>query len=236
MGKYRIRYFLCGTCFFLQTEDPYWLDEAYRKDAGTGDTGIVTRSIFYSKLATVLICLELDKNGVFLDFGGGTGLFTRLMRDVGFAYYWSDPYAKNIFVKGFEYSLGGKEAELVTAFESFEHFADPMGEISKMISISSNVLFSTETLPLPIPPIDQWYYYATHHGQHVSFYSTRTFHYIAQRFGAHYVSSGSGLHLFTKKKLSNARFRFIIRYGKFLYPFFKRQLRSRTTEDAEKRK
>jgi hypothetical protein len=232
MGKHRVRYFLCQTCFFLQTEQPYWLEEAYRQDAATGDTGIVSRSIFYSKIATVLICLELNRNDSFLDFGGGTGLFTRLMRDVGFDYFWSDPYAENIFAKGFEHSPVRNRVELITAFESFEHFENPMESIKTMMSVSSNILFSTETLPLPPPPPDQWHYYATHHGQHVSFYSERTFQSIAQQYGARYISNGSGLHLLTMKDISAARFRFIVRYGKLLFPFFKRQMHSRTIEDA----
>jgi len=232
MNKYTIRYFLCETCFFLQTEDPYWLKEVYTDSAGTNDTGIVARSIYYSKLVTVLISLELDKKGSFLDFGGGCGLFTRLMRDVGFDYYWSDPYAENLLAKGFEYDPKNGAVELVTSFESFEHFADPIKEITQMFSYSSSIFFSTETLSLPPPPSGQWYYYAPHHGQHISFYSLRTFRYIAEQFNAHYYTNGSGLHLLTRKRISSARFELIVQYGKFLYPLLKRRMRSRTTEDA----
>ena len=232
LKKYTVKYFLCDTCLFLQTEDPYWLKEAYQTSTSTADTGIVSRSIFFSKLVTVLICLELDRQGRFLDFGGGCGLFTRLMRDVGFDYYWSDPYAENLLAKGFEFDPAKGSAGLVTSFESFEHFADPIREITQMFAFSSSIFFSTETLPIPLPPPGQWYYYAAHHGQHVSLYSVRTFQHIAEWFNANYYTNGTDLHLLTRKKLSAARFRFIVRYGKFLYPFLKRQLQSRTTADA----
>jgi hypothetical protein len=234
LNKYTIRYFLCGTCSFLHTEEPYWLKEAYADSASTNDTGIVARSIYLSKLVTVLISLELNKKASFLDFGGGCGLFTRLMRDVGFDYYWSDPYADNLLAKGFEYDPENGSVELVTSFESFEHFADPMKELTQMFSYSPSIFFSTETLPLPPPPPGQWYYYAPHHGQHVSLYSLKTFKYIAGRFNVNYYTNGNDLHLLTRKKIPSARLQLTLRYGKFLYPLLKRRMRSRTTEDASR--
>jgi hypothetical protein len=29
LNKYEIKYYHCSCCGFLQTEEPYWLDEAY---------------------------------------------------------------------------------------------------------------------------------------------------------------------------------------------------------------
>ena len=29
LNKYEIKYYHCSWCGFLQTEEPYWLDEAY---------------------------------------------------------------------------------------------------------------------------------------------------------------------------------------------------------------
>ena len=232
LEKYTVRYFLCNTCLFLQTEEPYWLQEAYLNPIRSTDTGMVARSIYFSKIVTALICLEFDKNGAFLDFGGGYGLFTRLMRDVGFDYYWIDPFTQNLLARGFEYSDGMRRVDLVTAFESFEHFADPMQEIKTMVEYSPNIFFSTETLPVPPPQPGQWYYYAPYHGQHISFYSLRTFHTIAEKFGLNYYSNGSDLHFLTKKNLSRSRFRFIMRYGKYLYLVLKKQLHSRTADDV----
>ena len=40
---------------------------------------------------------------IVLDIGGGTGLLTRLLRDVGFEAQWSDEYCDNIFAQGFTY-------------------------------------------------------------------------------------------------------------------------------------
>ena len=232
LEKHRVRYFLCKTCFFLQTEEPSWMEEAYRLPINTSDTGMVVRSIFFSKIVTALICLELKKDGTFLDYGGGYGLFTRLMRDIGFDYYWSDPFTPNLFAKGFELDSRHGEIELITCFETFEHFTDPMREIRSMMKFSSNIFLSTETLPIPVPSPSEWYYYAPEHGQHVSFYSSRTFHLIAGQLGLNYQTNGSDLHFLTKKKISAAGFRFILRYGKFLYLALKKQMKSRTASDS----
>jgi hypothetical protein len=41
------------------------------------------------------------------------------------------------------------------------------------LSISDSLLFSTELLPVPAPPIADWWYYGPEHGQHIAFF-TRT--------------------------------------------------------------
>ena len=232
LHKHTVRYFLCGTCSFLQTEEPYWLADAYSSPINTSDTGIVARSVFFSKIVTSLILLQFNRNGKFLDYGGGYGLFTRLMRDVGFDYRWSDPFTENLFAKGFEGDEHMEAFELISSFETFEHFADPMKEIRKMLGSSQNIFFSTETLPVPIPSPSEWYYYAPDHGQHVSFYSSRTFRYIAEQNKLNYYTNGADLHLLTKTKMSPARFHLIVKYGKYLYLVLKKQLSTRTASDS----
>jgi hypothetical protein len=44
-----------------------------------------------------------DANNRFIDYGGGYGLFVRLMRDAGFDYYWFDKFCDNVLSKGFEH-------------------------------------------------------------------------------------------------------------------------------------
>ena len=43
-----------------------------------------------------------NKNVAYLDVDGGYGMLTRLMRDYGFHFYWTDPYCQNILARGFE--------------------------------------------------------------------------------------------------------------------------------------
>jgi hypothetical protein len=46
MNKYDIKYFYCDHCQFVQTEQPYWLDEAYQRPINMTDVGILDRNIF----------------------------------------------------------------------------------------------------------------------------------------------------------------------------------------------
>lgn len=55
-----------------------------------------------------------------------------MMRDLGFDFYWDDKYTQNIFANGFEYS-DDKNYEVLTSFESFEHFVNPLSEIKKNV-------------------------------------------------------------------------------------------------------
>ena len=97
LNKYDIGYFQCSKCGFIQTDEPYWLKEAYQHVFNIEDTGIVRRNILFAKRTAGIIFFLFDKNTSFVDYGGGTGLFVRLMRDYGFDFYWKDPYSQNIY-------------------------------------------------------------------------------------------------------------------------------------------
>jgi hypothetical protein len=190
---------LCPNCGFLQTEEPYWLDEVYRNPIDLSDTGYMQRNIVLSKKISILLRLLFNKHGSYLDYAAGYGVFVRLMRDIGFDFYWSDKYADNIFAKRFEYS-DANAVEAVTTFESFEHFVNPIGEIEKLLLLSKNIIFTTELLPYKIPKPQEWWYYGLEHGQHISFYQQKTMHFIANQYKINYYNFGS-LQLFTDKKI-----------------------------------
>lgn len=50
LNKYDVKYYHCSNCGFLQTEEPYWLEEAYNKSINISDTGIMSRNLFLSQL------------------------------------------------------------------------------------------------------------------------------------------------------------------------------------------
>lgn len=208
--KYDVAYYRCTHCGFLQTEQPYWLEEAYTNSISLADTGILKRNLYSSKIASILIYFLFDKNATFVDFAGGYGILTRLMRDIGFDFYWHDPYSTNCIARGFEFNLGEK-AEMVTAFEVFEHFTDPLVELDKMLSISSNILFSTVLLPALIPKPDQWSYYVLEYGQHVSFYTLQTLNIMAKKHNLNLLSNGVNVHLFTRKSINPVLFKTLLK-------------------------
>ena len=141
-------------------------------------------------------------------------------------------YTKNLVARGFEWSGETGNVELLTSFESFEHFVNPIEELEKMLSISRNIFFSTELLPNPVPFPSDWWYYGLEHGQHVSFYTAKTLQYIAGKFGLNLHTNGIGLHLLTSKKLSDFKFKRVMKFKKHnLYPKVVKRMKSRTVDD-----
>jgi hypothetical protein len=233
LNKYDIKYYYCDYCGFLQTEEPYWLQEAYNNPINIVDTGVMARNIGSSKITAVILYFLFDPHGKYLDFAGGYGFLTRLMRDIGFDFYWHDPYSPNLVARGFELETNSLKYELITSFESFEHFNEPIKEIENIIQFSDNILFSTELLPSTLPKPGEWWYYALESGQHISFYSYRTLKYITQKYDMNLYSNGGYIHMFTKnRKINNNLFNFLLKFRRFgLFFYVKKKMKSLTVED-----
>ena len=174
LGRYKVRYYCCPTCGFIQTEPPFWLAESYKTPMTSYDLGGVSRPTLNSVLTKAVINWFFDAGGRFLDFGGGYGVFTRWMRDEGYDFFHYDQHCTNLFAPGHDADISGSvRYELITAFEVFEHLAEPAKTVAQLLSISDSILFSTELLPIPAPPIADWWYYGPEHGQHIAFFTRR---------------------------------------------------------------
>lgn len=230
LNKFDVGYFLCGNCGFLQTEEPYWLKEAYNSPINLSDTGLVQRNIYLSRKITLLLYFIFGQNEKYLDFAGGYGLFTRIMRDIGFDFHHHDPFTENLFARGFEIQNNEKYAA-VTSFETFEHFVNPLEEIEKMLEYSQSIIFTTELLPNKLPAPTEWWYYGLEHGQHVSFYSIHTLKFISNKYGLNLYTNGR-IHLFTNKKFNQKFFTLLLKSSKFsLFKIVCKKMKSRTLSD-----
>jgi hypothetical protein len=226
LGKYTVGYFRCSRCGFIRTEEPYWLEEAYSSAITGSDVGLVRRNFQLAAIAKVVIATFFGRAGYFVDYAGGYGLFVRLMRDSGFDFRWYDKYCNNLFARDFVAPQPVTEpAELLTAFEVFEHLADPFGELERMLTFSPNILFTTQLLPEPAPRPGEWWYYGLEHGQHIAFYTREALLQLAKRAGLNYYTNGASMHLFTEKRLLQPLFFGLARYrtARFLAPFVGRK-------------
>ncbi len=253
LDKYEIDYFRCPECRFMQTEDPYWLTEAYAEAITHSDVGLLNRNIELAKMTPLLILIyfsdkiqnvgleyanpvvkilvktlnlkkqyfykklnkileyEFDAGKKYIDYGGGYGIYVRLMRDSGFNFYWHDEYCENLFAKEFVGDLN-REYDMLTAFEVFEHLPDPLNELEKMLKISGNVLFTTKLLPDDeTPGLNDWWYYGTEHGQHISFFSRKTLEHIAKKYSKNYCQLKGSLHLFSNRRIDKKKINFVLK-------------------------
>lgn len=227
-----ISYFECSICGYVQTESPYWMERAYSSAINNCDTGIMVRNLANVGLVLATLTALNKINGSVVDCAGGYGILVRLLRDRGVGALWSDPYCKNLLALGFEHTT--EEADLVTAFEAFEHFVDPILEAEKLFAIAPNLLISTALITTPAPAPNAWWYYGLDHGQHIGFYRLQTLQFIAKKFGKHLVTDGVGYHLFTDKPLSSKRWNLNVRIARRLPFLYCRKLESKVWKDFEK--
>jgi len=211
LGRHEVRYYRCETCGFVQTEPPYWLDEAYERALIPADVGVAQRNIELAAVTQAVIQHFFRADRRFLDYGGGYGLFVRLMRDRGFDFRWHDRYAPNLLSRGFDAAGDTDGFELVTAFEVLEHLVDPVPEVAEMLRRGDSLLCTTRLLPSTSPKPGEWWYYALSGGQHVSLFTFDALRRLAARFGRGLVSDGVSIHLITTQRVAEWLFRLVIR-------------------------
>ena len=224
-----VSYFECPVCGYVQTEAPHWLDRAYVEAINSSDTGILARNQINARLvlATLLALRRLD--GTVVDCAGGYGFLVRMLRDYGVNALWSDPFSENLVARGFEHKA--ESAELVTAFEAFEHFERPAEELDKLLRIAPSVLLSTEIIADPAPRHGDWWYYGKEHGQHIGFFRVRTLERLAHARHKRLLSNGTTYHLITDQPVNRAVWRAATRANKLLPLLLRRRLESRTWSD-----
>lgn len=203
LNKYNVLYYKCSNCGFIETENPYWLEEAYKSPIASLDIGLVSRNIELSGFLENVLILYFNADGKFVDYGGGYGMLVRLMRDLGFNYYRQDYFCENIFAKGFDVTdiKNKKDFEALSAFEVFEHLTDPLKEVEKMFQYSESIIFSTILQPEHlINSHDDWWYFVPETGQHISFFTKKSLEILASKNNCKLYSNNNNLHLLTKDR------------------------------------
>ncbi|VEP13841.1 conserved hypothetical protein [Hyella patelloides LEGE 07179] len=200
--KYEVAFFHCNQCESLQTEAPYWLDEAYEGCKSIPDIATVSRcqnlkSIVYM----VAKIFGLSSSDMILDWGGGDGLLTRMMRDAGLNAYLLDKYIRNHYAVGFEDRLT-HNYKMITAFEVLEHFSNPETEIENIFKRNPEILFISTGLYKSQD--SDWGYLTPLSGRHVFFYSEKSRQHIAKRFGYELITE-QNFSIFYKNTLDFSR-------------------------------
>jgi hypothetical protein len=201
LAKYDVRYFQCTGCGSLQTEPPYWLQEAYDcPKPHPLDVGAAQRTIRNHAFISALC--GLFKIRRVLDFGGGDGLLCRLLRDSGLDAQVFDQFATSTYGGPFTAATVEHGLDLVTAFEVFEHLPDPRATFQDILGAGPKFLLGTTEVYSGQGP--EWRYFVPTTGQHVFFYSRHGLEKIARKHG--YVLYSIGEYwIFTQKPMQTVR-------------------------------
>jgi 2-polyprenyl-3-methyl-5-hydroxy-6-metoxy-1,4-benzoquinol methylase len=187
LGKHNVQYYQCINCHSLQTENPYWLDEAYgENNLSNADTGAAQRNL-HNLAACYTISKLLNAKNV-IDIGGGDGLLCRMLRDHKINAYVKDKYAQPAYAQGFT-DQDFDVPDLLTGFEVIEHYPNPTIDLGELFSYKPNALMLSTAIYEG--ENKDWWYLAPESGQHVFFYTKKAIKIIANRYNYTFVISGS---------------------------------------------
>lgn len=195
-----IDYYLCDQCGFCFVPEMYrWsfddfgrhiynqnyeqVDPDYKSVRPQGNAQLIDQ-FFGSSKATLR----------HLDYGGGSGLLSTVLRDKGWDSTTYDPFV-NADLKVADLGC----YDLVTAFEVFEHVTDIDGLLRNLYTLCKPdglVLFSTLLSDGEIAPGKKvtWWYAGPRNG-HISLFSAKSLHVCMQRSGLQVASFSANLHM-----------------------------------------
>lgn len=181
LGLHSVGYYQCPSCDLIQTERPYWLEQAYTSALSNFDTGAVARDRLCTELTlSIAWVLGVGAESPCLDYGGGHGVLTRSLRDHGYDFRWHDKYAQNMFARGFE-GVSNQPQRLLTCFEVWEHLPDVAADLETFFRPGHDFLLVATFLHSGHR--ENWWYYCPEAGQHVAFFSPTTMQFVAKKFG-----------------------------------------------------
>jgi hypothetical protein len=206
LDKYRVRYRACVDCGSLQTEPAHWIKEAYRSNnLARLDTGAAQRNL--SNLSSAFaVCRILRLRNV-VDFGGGDGLLCRLLRDYSVNCFVDDKYATATYSQGFT-EPNFTEPDLLLAFEVFEHFENPLGDLGAIFDRNPKAILAS-TLTYTGQGSD-WWYLNPATGQHLFFYTLGALRSVARSRGYELIASGPYI-VFFRSALAGSMARVLLR-------------------------
>jgi SAM-dependent methyltransferase len=214
LGKYQASYEFCDTCRSLQISKVFWLEESYGPLGFHADTGSVQRSIacaFY--IRAMRHTGFISRAASILDFGAGSGLLVRLLRDFGFHAHGYDRYTSPLDCAGFVTEqldqIPAHSVDLITMIEVFEHLPNPLEtlqSIAPLLNANGQILIRSELFDDKKHGPD-WAYITPEHGQHINFPSAIGLQRLACRLGLTGVHLPFGFFLFQQPYRPLPRFR-----------------------------
>ena len=147
----------------------------------------------------------------------------RLLRDSGYICFGYEPYTEPVLAAS--YTFRSEEIvydyapyRAVIATEVLEHLSEPKEFISKVLSITDTLIFTTELLCGNKFNKD-WWYYSPDTGQHISFHTHKSLHHLALNNGCYFFSSSDNSIHIISRSIADVRFFRLLAGKKRLFLF-----------------
>jgi hypothetical protein len=188
----------CPKCGFSFYPSQDWINGSFSDELNSLDVGSVERVLLVCDFLSEFIYSEKLTEAKFLDYGGGYGLQTRIMRDRGFNFNNFDPHTQPLFSKYFTGEPCGRY-DLISLIEVSLHFENPVVEFTKIMELGDYLVFTSVVPGKDFGP--EWWYITGESGQHIAFYPLSSLMEIAHQLGVMFSSDGRFFHVFHKKPL-----------------------------------
>ncbi len=195
-----VDYYLCGRCgFSFAPQFRTWTPEQFAEKIYNDE--YVQFDPHYldfrprTNAATLIKNLGQHAQSIrHLDYGGGDGLLSRLLREAGWQSTSYDPYVDAVDVE----TLG--KFDYITAFEVFEHVPDVnrlMSDLGGLLAEGGIIMFTTMLSDgyIAVGQRLDWWYAAPRNG-HISLFSGKSLALLGKRYGLRFASSPSNLHAY----------------------------------------
>ena len=199
-----VSYLRCGNCgFTFAPELCAWTLEEFEARIYNADYALVDPDYLdvrpRANAASLVPMLgERGRTIRHLDFGGGNGKLSGLLREANWQSTSYDPFVDRDVAPE---TLG--RFDLITAFEVFEHVPDVqrlMTTLTSLLAPDGVVLFSTMASDGHLHPGQRigWWYAAPRNG-HISLYTRKSLDILAQKHGLKFGSFNEGFHAYFRE-------------------------------------
>lgn len=194
-----VNYFKCDDCGALQTDSPNQNSETSRHSLAFFDSSKAYRALAdYFVVRRIHQILGVNQNDRCVDYRGGNGLFSRIMRDTGYNYFSHSSQDNRDNYNGFVWREINRPVRLVTILNHASEFPTTSSEWETIFSTGADLVIGST--PLFDDQGENWRHLDDVQGQNGFFYSSKSLSLVAYRNLREFYAFNN-FFIFTKERL-----------------------------------